>query len=182
MGNPSSVAARRRSPQRRKQFNGRMVKGVFCFVLVVAFADLATALPYRPAPQEGEESNETSEDLQQLEGNPDFVIMSSCFVEATDGDGNLDEQTLENCVQCFEKTDGQETYALEVEAVKNCTIEYLPNFYEDCKDGFDPATDSSDEVMGCFMDFVEVFDQTGEIRQAVKELIGFLNQLIKVSF
>merc|ERR1712024_396171 len=67
MGNPSSVAARRRSPQRRKQFNGRMVKGVFCFVLVVAFADLATALPYRPAPQEGEESNETSEDLQELE-------------------------------------------------------------------------------------------------------------------
>merc|ERR1712154_46573 len=51
MGNPSSVAARRRSPQRRKQFNERMVKGVFCFVLVVAFADLATALPYRPAPQ-----------------------------------------------------------------------------------------------------------------------------------
>merc|ERR1712088_708435 len=51
MGNPSSVAARRRSPRRRKQFNRRMVKGVFCFVLVVAFAALATALPYRPAPQ-----------------------------------------------------------------------------------------------------------------------------------
>merc|ERR1712203_756585 len=51
MGNPSSVAPRRRSPRRRKQFNRRMVKGVFCFVLVVAFADLATALPYRPAPQ-----------------------------------------------------------------------------------------------------------------------------------
>ena len=28
-----------------------MVKGDFCFVLVVAFAALATALPYRPAPQ-----------------------------------------------------------------------------------------------------------------------------------
>merc|ERR1711936_746954 len=51
MGNPSSVAARRRSPRRRKQFDRRMVKGVFCFVLVVAFAALATALPYRPAPQ-----------------------------------------------------------------------------------------------------------------------------------
>ena len=30
-----------------------MVKGDFCFVLVVAFAALATALPYRPAPQNG---------------------------------------------------------------------------------------------------------------------------------
>merc|ERR1712203_1099596 len=53
MGNPSSVAPRRRSPQRRKQFNERMVKGVFCFVLVVAFAALATSLPYRPGPQNG---------------------------------------------------------------------------------------------------------------------------------
>merc|ERR1712062_231920 len=51
MGNPSSVASRRGSLRRRKQFNGRMVKGLFCFVLVVAFAALATALPYRPAPQ-----------------------------------------------------------------------------------------------------------------------------------
>merc|ERR1712088_652223 len=53
MGNPSSVAPRRRSPRRRKQFNRRMVKGDFCFVLVVAFAALATALPYRPGPQNG---------------------------------------------------------------------------------------------------------------------------------
>merc|ERR1712062_570723 len=52
MGNPSSEAARRRSPQRKKQFNGKMVKGLFCFVLVVAFAALATtAPPYRPGPQ-----------------------------------------------------------------------------------------------------------------------------------
>jgi len=53
MGNPSSVAARRRSPRRRKQFNERMVKGLFSFVLVVAFVALATALPYRPGPQNG---------------------------------------------------------------------------------------------------------------------------------
>merc|ERR1712037_892781 len=55
--------------------------------------------------QESQESNETTEDLQELEGNEDFVITSSCFVEATDGDGNLDEQTLEKCVQCFEEAD-----------------------------------------------------------------------------
>merc|ERR1712037_115960 len=51
MGNPSTVASRRGSLRRKKQFNGKMVKGLFCFVLVVAFAALATALPYRPAPQ-----------------------------------------------------------------------------------------------------------------------------------
>merc|ERR1712210_258087 len=56
MGNIRSVAARRRSPRRRrKQSKGRMVKGVFCFVLVLAFAAHAAccsagvaALPYRP--------------------------------------------------------------------------------------------------------------------------------------
>merc|ERR1712203_625484 len=54
MGNPSSEAARRRSPQKKKQFNGKMVKGFFCFVLVVAFAALATtAPPYLPEPQIG---------------------------------------------------------------------------------------------------------------------------------
>ena len=84
----------------------------------------------------------------------------------------MDEQTLENCVQCFEEADALEEEALEVEAAKNCTVEHLPNFYEDCKDGFEPATESRDEVMECFMDFVEVFDQTGEIRQGVKELLG----------
>jgi len=51
MGNPSSVVSRRRSPRRRKQLNGRMVKGVFCFVLVVAFTALSTALPFDPAPR-----------------------------------------------------------------------------------------------------------------------------------
>merc|ERR1712045_375236 len=46
MGIIRSVAARRRSPRRRRnQLEGRMVKGVFCFVLVLAFAALATSLP-----------------------------------------------------------------------------------------------------------------------------------------
>merc|ERR1712037_662902 len=47
MGIILSVAARRRSPQRRrKQLEGRMVKGVFCIVVVLAFAALATSLPW----------------------------------------------------------------------------------------------------------------------------------------
>merc|ERR1712083_72014 len=146
------------------------------FILLLAFA-FAMPMPQgkdssKEESNEGEESNETSEDLQELEGNEDFVITSSCFVEATDGDGNLDEQTLENCVQCFEEADALEEEALEVEAAKNCTVEHLPNFYEDCKDGIESPTVSEAEVLECFMDFVEVFDQTGEIRQAVKELLG----------
>merc|ERR1712203_586048 len=67
MGNLRSVAARRRSPRRRrKQLKGRMVKGVFCFVLVLAFAALATSLP-----QYKLRRNNQNEILPQLVGrNP----------------------------------------------------------------------------------------------------------------
>ena len=122
--------------------------------------------------QESQESNETAEDLQELEGNEDFVITSSCFVEATDGDGNLDEQTLEKCVQCFEEADDLGEGDDAVEAAKACTVEHLPNFYEDCKEGIESPSVPAAEVLECFMDFVEVFDQTGELRQGVKELLG----------
>merc|ERR1719220_1256147 len=144
------------------------------FILLLAFA-CAMPMPKGKdsSEEESEESDETSEDLQELEvavGRQ--VITSSCFVEATDVDGNLDEQTLENCVQCFEEVDALGEEALAVEAAMNCTVEHLPNFYEDCKDGVESPTVSEAEVLECFMDFVEVFDQTGEIRQAVKELLG----------
>ena len=122
--------------------------------------------------EESMESNETSEDLQELEGNEDFVVTSSCFVEATDEEGNLDEQTLEKCVQCFEEADALGETADGLEAAKACTVEHLPNFYQDCKDGIESPTVPQAEVLECFMDFVEVFDQTGEIRQGVKELLG----------
>ena len=121
---------------------------------------------------ESMESNETSEDLQELESNEDFVVTSSCFVEATDEEGNLAEQTLEKCVQCFEEADALVEAANALEAAKACTVEHLPNFYEDCKDSIESPTVPQAEVLECFMDFVEVFDQTGEIRQGVKELLG----------
>merc|ERR1712001_285305 len=146
------------------------------FILLLAFA-LAMPMPQgkdssEEESKEGEESNETGEDLQELEGNEDFVITSSCFVEATDGDGNLDEQTLEKCVQCFEEADALGEGVDSVEAAKACIVEHLPNFYEDCKEGIESPSVPAAEVLECFMDFVEVFDQTGDLPQGVKELLG----------
>merc|ERR1711994_1136671 len=120
-----------------------------------------------------EESNETSEDLQGLETNEDFVIASSCVVEALDEDGNLDEEAVEKCGQCFADADIpdlEEEYAFE--AAKACTTEHLPNIYEDCRDLIESPDDNEAEVLKCIMDFVEVFDQTGEIRERVKEELG----------
>merc|ERR1711936_481699 len=120
-----------------------------------------------------EESNETSEDLQGLETNEDFVIASSCVVEALDEDGNLDEEAVEKCGQCFADADIpdlEEEYAIE--AAKACTTEHLPNIYEDCKNLIESPDDNEAEVLKCFIDFVKVFDQTGEIRERVKEELG----------
>merc|ERR1712037_360578 len=93
--------------------------------LLLAFA-LAMPMPQVKDSSEEESSEESNETSEELEDNEDFVITSSCFVEATDGDGNLDEQTLENCVQCFEEADALEEEALEVEAAKNCTVDTFP--------------------------------------------------------
>merc|ERR1712088_514809 len=82
------------------------------FILLLA---LACALPL-PTPEEsnessGEESeeiNETGEDVQEVEVeeiNEDFVIISSCVVEAMGEDGNLNEETLDKCGQCFNEAE-----------------------------------------------------------------------------
>merc|ERR1712001_298989 len=145
------------------------------FILLLA---LACALPL-PTPEEsnessGEESeeiNETGEDVQEVEVeeiNEDFVIISSCVVEAMDEDGNLNEETLDKCGQCFNEAEKQEGY----EAATACALEHLPNIYEDCKDLIESPDDNEADVLECFIDFVKVFDQTGEIQERVKEDLG----------
>merc|ERR1719382_544707 len=123
-------------------------------------------------PQGKDSSEESKESGEELEDNEDFVITASCFVEASDLDGNLDEPTLEKCVQCLEEADALGEGEDAVEAAKACTVEHLPNFYADCKEGVESPTVPEAEVLECFMDFVEVFDQTGEIREGVKMLLG----------
>merc|ERR1712172_453258 len=102
--------------------------------------------------------------LVQLESNEDFVIGSSCTIEALDGDGNLDEATLEKCGDCFEKADTLDT-------AKACTIEHLPNFYEECKIWIESPTAPLEDVMSCFIGVVKFFDADGEVRQGVKDFL-----------
>merc|ERR1739840_29558 len=102
--------------------------------------------------------------MVQLESNEDFVIGSSCTIEALDGDGNLDEATLEKCGDCFEKANTLET-------AKACTIEHLPNFYEECKIWIESPTAPLEDVMTCFIEVVKFFDTDGEVRQGVKDFL-----------
>ena len=121
--------------------------------------------------EDSKESNETSEDLPELETNEDFVVGSACTVEALDQDGNLDEEKLEKCSQCFDKSNTLEE-AESIEAATACTVEHLPNIYEECKEAIESPEAPLSEVLECFMDFVEVIDETGEIRQGVKDHLG----------
>merc|ERR1711990_999530 len=98
--------------------------------------------------------------LVQLETNEDFVIGSSCTIEALD-----EEATLDKCGDCFEKADTLET-------AKACTIEHLPNFYEECKIWIESPTAPLEDVLRCFIEVVKFFDNDGEVRQGVKEFLG----------
>merc|ERR1712066_289909 len=89
--------------------------------------------------------------------------------EALDEEGNLDEEKVNTCGKCFEDAEKLGATEESEEAAKACTIEHLPNFYEDCKDLVESSDDNAQEVLACFMNYVEVFDQTGEIREGVKE-------------
>merc|ERR1712228_905781 len=85
--------------------------------------------------------------LVQLESNEDFVIGSSCTIEALDEAGTLD-------------------------TAKACTIEHLPNFYEECKIWIESPTAPLEDVLTCFMEVVKFFDTDGEVRQGVKDFLG----------
>ena len=102
--------------------------------------------------------------LVQLESNQDFVIGSSCTIEAFDDQENLDEGKLEECGDCFENADTEEK-------AKTCTIEHLPYFYEECKIWIESPTAPLEEVLQCFIEVVKFFDAGGEVRQGVKDYL-----------
>merc|ERR1712115_417811 len=140
------------------------------FVLLLAFA-FVMPMPQGMKDDSSEESEESSEEDAQLgqESNAAFVVTSSCVVEALDEEGNLDEEKVNTCGKCFEEAEKLGATEESEKAAKACTIEHLPNFYEDCKDLVESSDDNAQEVLACFMNYVEVFDQTGEIREGVKE-------------
>ena len=102
--------------------------------------------------------------LVQLESNQDFVIGSSCTIEAFDDQENLDEGKLEECGDCFENADTEEK-------AKTCTIEHLPYFYDECKIWIESPTAPLEEVLQCFIEVVKFFDADGEVRQGVKDYL-----------
>merc|ERR1712037_522944 len=54
----------------------------------------------------------------------------------------------------------------------SCTIEHLPNFYEECKIWIESPTAPLEDVLQCFIEVVKFFDNDGEVRQGVKEFLG----------
>merc|ERR1712013_879226 len=81
--------------------------------------------------------------LVQLESNQDFVIGSSCTIEAFDAE----------------------------EKAKTCTIEHLPYFYDERKIWIESPTAPLEEVLQCFIEVVKFFDADGEVRQGVKDYL-----------
>merc|ERR1712227_483173 len=102
--------------------------------------------------KEEKEEEESEESEESKETSEDFVVGSACTVEALDQDGNLDEEKLEKCSQCFDKSNTLEE-AESIEAATACTVEHLPNVYEECKEAIESPEAPLSEVLECFMDF-----------------------------
>ena len=104
--------------------------------------------------------------LKLLETNEDFVLGSSCAVEAVSSDGeHWDEAKAERCANCFD-------VATTIPAGKACVIKYLPNIYSECREEVESATVVESVVYQCFMASVRLVDTDGQVRQEVRELLG----------
>ena len=143
------------------------------FVLLLAFA-FVTPMPQGMKDDSSEESEESSEEDAQLgqESNAAFVVTSSCVVEALDEEGNLDEEKVNTCGKCFEEAEKLGATEESEEAAKVCTIEHLPNFYDECKIWIESPTAPLEDVLQCFIEVVKFFDNDGEVRQGMKDFLG----------
>ena len=104
--------------------------------------------------------------LELLETNEDFVLGSSCAVEAVSSDGvHLDEAKAESCWDCF-------AWSTTVAAAKACVTEYLPNIYSDCREEVEARHFQESVVLQCFIHSVKLVDTDGELRQKVKQELG----------
>ena len=104
--------------------------------------------------------------LRELETNEDFIIGSSCAIEAIDSTTlELDEGRLEKCGNCFDK----ET---TLEGAYGCVVTHLPNLYSACRDVVDAEDSTEEDVARCFMAAVRRWDTDGEVRRGVRDFLG----------
>ena len=114
----------------------------------------------------GDEIEEGSGEVDDAE----FIIGTSCTIEAFETSGELNETRIEECGKCWEAA-GDALSETGLPLARKCVQMFLPNIGEACKEVLEQLEvgdyEKGKEAFECFLDYVELNDEDGEIQAGV---------------
>ena len=115
---------------------------------------------------EEEDFEEEGEDVY----NAEYIIGTSCTIEAIESSGEINETRIEECGKCWEAA-GDALSETGLPLARQCVQRFMPNIGEACKDILDQLEvgdyERGMEAFHCFLDYVELNDEDGEIQAGV---------------
>ena len=119
------------------------------------------------------ELNNNEEDIEDIGEDVDdaeYIIGTSCTIEAIERSGEINETRIEECGKCWEAA-GDALSETGLPLARQCLQRFMPNIGEACKDVLDELQvgdyEKGKEAFRCFLDFVELVDEDGEIQAGV---------------
>ena len=113
-----------------------------------------------------EEIGEAEEDVD----NAEYIIGTSCTIEAIESSGEINETRIEECGKCWEAA-GDALSETGLPLARQCVQRFMENIGEACKDVLDQLQvgdyEKGKEAFRCFLDYVELVDEDGEIQAGV---------------
>ena len=113
-----------------------------------------------------EEIGEAEEDVD----NAEYIIGTSCTIEAIESSGEINETRIEECGKCWEAA-GDALSETGLPLARQCVDRFMENIGEACKEVLDQLQvgdyEKGKEAFRCFLAYVELVDEDGEIQAGV---------------
>lgn len=105
----------------------------------------------------------------------EYVLGTSCTIEARREDGSFDETSIEECGRCWEEA-GAELLSQEgLVKAKQCAVVHLPKIQEACSEDIENLlpedTEQGRKVFRCFYDYVLDHDLEEVVQTGVREYL-----------
>ena len=118
-----------------------------------------------------DEINNTEEEIEEADvDNAEYIIGTSCTIEAIESSGEINETRIEECGKCWEAA-GDALSETGLPLAKQCIQKFMSNIGEACKDVLEQLQvedyEKGKEAFQCFLDYVELNDEDGEIQAGV---------------
>ena len=115
--------------------------------------------------------NSTEEEIEEEDvDSAEYIIGTSCTIEAIESSGEINETRIEECGKCWEAA-GDALSETGLPLAKQCVQKFMSNIGEACKDVLEQLQvgdyEKGKEAFQCFLDYVELNDEDGEIQAGV---------------